>query len=42
MCQSSFDATAADAASAKAEIRDLTVCIVLTGERFQSHTVTLT
>ena len=27
---------------AKAEIDDLTVCIVLNGEKFQSHTVTLT
>ena len=27
---------------AKAEIKDLTVCIVVNGEKFQSHAVTLT
>ena len=27
---------------AKAEIKDLTVCIVVNGEKFQSHDVTLT
>ena len=26
----------------KAEIKNLTVCIVVNGEKFQSHTVTLT